>query len=350
MAARLAPPANDGAHFSALTHRRNFWCRFILLLLLIVAPGMAGAGELFGLYGATNEVDSPYHSFAYQVEYREGLGENLAAGATYLNEGHVPNHHRDGVAPIMLWGRTNIFDRRLSLAIGAGPYLYADTTTVGGVARNDHNVGALTSISATLYTKYRFLLEGRVNWVATGRSIDTVTTLIGLGYQLDAPPTPGPLPTPPTQRERTTDNELSVYVGQTVVNNPGSPKSVATCIEYRRGLLRYLDFSAAWLNEGNNDLVRRNGALTQFWLVREFLNDHLSLGGGFGAYFAIDKRKGSSTGQGGSSLTSGVLSMTASVRDFGFNPDLSLRFIMNRIVTNYDKDTDIFLLGLGYRF
>lgn len=324
--------------------------RFILLLLLFAVPRVAAAGELFGLYGATSQVDSTYHSFAYQVEYREGLGENIAASASYLNEGHVPNHHRDGLVPIMLWGRTNLLDRRLSLAAGAGPYLYADTTEIGGVVKDDHNVGALMAVSATLYTKSRLLLQGRVNWVVTGRSIDTITALLGIGYQLDPPFSPGPLPTPPTQREKTTNNELSVFVGQTIVNNPGSPKSVATCIEYRRGLLRYLDFSTAWLNEGNNQLIRRNGALAQLWLVRDFLDDHLSLGGGFGAYLAIDKRKGAGPDQGGSGFASGVLSLTASVRDFGFYPDLSMRFIMNRIVTNYDKDTDIFLLGLGYRF
>ncbi|NVN89668.1 MAG: hypothetical protein HXX11_03620 [Desulfuromonadales bacterium] len=349
-----------GAYQTLLTHCCRTVClstsstshlyRIILLLLLMVIPEMATAGELFGLYGVTKEVDSPYNSFAYQVEYREGLGENFAASASYLNEGHLPNHHRDGLTPIMLWGRTNLLDRRLSLAIGAGPYLFADTTKINGIVRDDHNVGGLFAVSATLYTQSRILLQARANWVVTGKSIDTLTGLVGIGYQLDPPLSTGPLPTPPTQAEKTTNNELSVYVGQTVVNNPGSPKSVATCVEYRRGLLRYLDVSLAWLNEGDNELVRRNGALGQFWLVRSFLNDHLSLGGGFGAYLAIDKRKGATAGQGGSSFASGVLSVTASVRDFGFNPDLSLRFIMNRIVTNYDRDTDIFLLGLGYRF
>lgn len=327
-----------------------FICRFFLLLLLSVTPCTANAGELFGLYGATKEVDSPHHSFAYQVEYREGLGENAVVSASYLNEGHVPNHHRDGVVPLMLWGRANIFDRRLSLAAGAGPYLYADTTTINGIAKDEHDIGGLMALSAILYTQSRILVQGRVNWVVTNRSMDTVTALIGIGYQLDSPPTPGPLPTPPSQRERTTNNELSAYIGQTVVNNPGSPKSLASCIEYRRGLLRYLDISAAWLNEGDNKLIRRNGALTQLWLTRSFLGDHLTLGAGFGGYFSIDKRRVSISGQGGSSIASATVSLTASVRDFGFDPDFSFRFIMNRIVTNYDRDTDIFLFGVGYRF
>jgi hypothetical protein len=322
----------------------------IIQLISICAPTVAISGELFGLYGATKEVDTSFNSYGYQVEYREGLGENAAVSASYLNEGHVPDHHRDGLVPIMLWGRSNILNRRLSLAAGAGPYLYADTTRVGGAVKDGHDVGGLMAVSATLYTRSRLLLQGRVNWVVTGRSIDTLTALVGIGYQLDPPLSTGPLPTPPSQREKTTVNELSVFFGQTVVNNPGSPKSLATCIEYRRGLLRYLDVSAAWLNEGDNELIRRNGALAQFWLVRSFLDDHLSLGGGFGAYLALDKRRVAGSDQGGSSFASGVMSVTASARDFGFYPELSLRFVMNRIVTNYDKDTDIFLLGLGYRF
>jgi len=350
MAAYLRPRTRSCCSGFLSSFLGSLICFFFLLLLLISAPEAATAGELFGMYGSTYEVDSFNHSFAYQVEYREGLGENIAASASYLNEGHVPNHHRDGLVPIMLWGRVNLLDRRLSLAAGAGPYLYADTTRIYGIVRDDHDVGGLMAVSATLYTQSRFLLQSRVNWVVTGNSIDTLTALIGLGYQLDPPLSPGPLPKPPSQREKTTDNEFSLFVGETVVNNPGSNKSIATCVEYRRGLLRYLDFSAAWLNEGNNELIRRNGALTQFWLVRAFFDDHLSLGGGFGGYFAVDKRKVASSDQGGSDFASAVVSLTASLRDFGFDPDLSFRFIMNRIVTNYDKDTDIFLVGLGYRF
>ncbi len=322
----------------------------ILLFLLSSVPRMAQAGEIFGLYGATEEVNSLFHSFAYQVEYREGLGENAAVSLSYLNEGHIPNHHRDGVVPIMLWGRTNLFDRRLSLAAGAGPYLYADTTRVNGIARDYHDLGGLIAFSSTFYTRSRVLLQGRVNWVVTEKSFNTVTALVGIAYQLDSPPSPGPLPFPPSQREKTTGNELSLYTGQTIVNNPGSPKSLATCIEYRRGVLRYLDASVAWLNEGDNELIRRNGALTQLWLSRGFLGDHLTLGAGFGGYYSIDKRKVDSADKGGSQFASGVMSLTVSARDFGFDPALSFRFIMNRIVTNYDRDTDIFLFGVGYRF
>lgn len=325
--------------------------RFLVLLLLLIFAGPASAGEVFVFYGATNVTESKYDSFAYQVEYREGLGENWAVSASYLNEGHVPDHHRDGLAPLTLWRRINLLDRKLSLAIGAGPYLYADTTrTPLGEPSNEHGVGAMVGASATWYPESRLLLQARLNWVKTRHSIDTLTYLAGIGYQLDASPKAGPLPKPPPQKGRTTENELTLFLGQTVVNNPGSPKSLALSAEYRRGLSPYLDLTAAWLSEGNNDLIRRNGAVTQLWLVRAFLDDYLTLGCGLGGYFAADRQRDPQPGEGGSAFVSAVMSATASVRNFSFNPNLTVRFVMNRILTNYSRDTDIFLLGVGYQF
>lgn len=326
-----------------------YWLYVVCVCLLFSAP--AGAGEILANVGSTQQVDSHNDSFGYQFEYREGLGENGAIGFSYLNEGHVPHHHRDGLAPLTLWGRTNILDRQLSLAIGVSPYLYADTVSSDtGLVRNDHGIGALASASATWYFKSRMLLQARVNYALTDHSINTVTAFMGIGYQLDAPAIPGPLTRPPKQKEKTTNNELTLFLGQTVVNNPGSPKSLAWSAEYRRGLLPYLDITAAWMNEGDNKLIRRNGAMSQLWLVRDFLDDHLALGGGCGGYISVDKRGGPHVGEGGSNLVSAVLSLSIALRNFSFDRDLSARFTMNRIVTNYDKDTDIFMAGIGYRF
>ena len=322
----------------------------LVLVLLAVSAGPAMAGELFVLGGATKDTGNSHQSFGYQTEYREGLAENLAVSASYLNEGHVPNHHRDGLAPLMLWGRANLVDRRLSLAVGAGPYIFADTMTTTTPVRNMHGVGGILGGSATWYLDSRLLFQVRANWTVTSNNIDTVTLLAGIGYQLDPPPVPGPLPKPPSQREKTTSNEVTVYAGQTVVNNPGSSRSLAVCAEYRRGLLPYLDVTASWLNEENDRLTRRNGLVSQAWLVRDFMGDHLALGVGGGVYLAVDRRSPTVPTDGSSSFVSGIISATASMRNFSFDPNLTARLTMNRIVTNYDRDTDMFLLGVGYRF
>lgn len=322
----------------------------ITLMLLLMAASPAAAGELFGFYGSTNQVGKSHTSFANLVEYRQGLGENLAASIAVLNEGHLPNHHRDGLVPVMLWGRSNRLERQLSLAVGAGPYIFADTITPPEGGKNDHNVGALVGLSATWYFENRLLLQARANWVIASHSIDTVSTLIGIGYQLDPPPGPGPRAKPLLQREKTTRNELTLFFGQTVVNNPGTPASLAWSAEYRRGIFPYLDISAAWLDEGNNRLIHRQGVSSQLWLGREFLDKHLALGAGIGAYVAADQLDSSNSGTEGNTFVASIISMTASVRNFELAPQLIARFTMNRVVTKYDKDSDTFMLGLGYAF
>jgi hypothetical protein len=56
-------------------------------------------------------------TFAWQVQYMEGLGDHFAYSLSYLNQGHFISHHRDANAA-NLWVRTNLFDRQLSLAAG----------------------------------------------------------------------------------------------------------------------------------------------------------------------------------------------------------------------------------------
>lgn len=328
------------------------YVRHLLLLALILSPQMARGGELHFLAGGMREINSDNASYAFMGEYREGGGENIAVSTLYLNEGHVPNHHRDGFAPVMVWGRTNLLDRQLSLALGAGPYLYADTTVSGsGQTKNDHNVGGIAGLSAIWYCESRLLLQARLNLVQTGNSFNTATALVGVGYQLDTPKRPGPLPRPPRQREKTTDQELTLFLGQTVVNNPGSKQSMALDMEYRYGIAPYLDLTGSWLHEYGTRVVRRNGVMTQLWLVRDFLDDHLCLGIGAGPYLAVDRRSGPDiVDRNLSAFATPMLSFTASIRNFDFNPNLSARLSLNRLVTNYDKDSDTFLLGVGYRF
>ena len=116
-----------------MTNRRAI---FLFLSLCLMCARPAAAGELFGFFGGMKDTSTKDGSYAWSMEYRESLGEHFAASLVYLNEGHPPNHHRDGHGA-MLWARTNLLDRRLSLAVGAGPYYYFDTTEppTGGVSQ-----------------------------------------------------------------------------------------------------------------------------------------------------------------------------------------------------------------------
>ena len=316
--------------------------------LFFLAPCHVRAQELHGFGGIMQHTDTDDNSYSWQLEFQEGLGEHFAYSIGYLNEGHIPAHHRDGHMA-QLWTRTNLLDRRLSLAAGIGPFRYFDTTAAkaGASYQNDHGWGVTMSLAATWYTENRWLFQLRTNFVETTSSIDTISTLIGIGYQLEAPPTPGPLPTASPQKRKTTENELTVFLGRTIVNSFNSEHSLAAAVEYRRGLWRYVDWTAGWLFEGDNRLSRRNGLTTQLWATRALLDDRLSLGIGVGPYINIDHYRNPLQTSERTRAISGIVTLTASYR---LTPDWALRTSWNRIVTSYNRDTDVILGGVGYRF
>jgi hypothetical protein len=56
----------------------------------------------------------------FAFEAAEGFGQYLAGGITWLNEGHIPDHHRDGPL-VQIWGRFPVAQRRFVVALGVGP-------------------------------------------------------------------------------------------------------------------------------------------------------------------------------------------------------------------------------------
>ena len=113
--------------------------RFLLLLIGILGASTVDAQELLLLGGGTYDSAASESTYAWAVEYAQGLGENAYVTLAWLNEGHLENHHRDGLTA-QIWARANLLDRRLSLALGVGPYSYFDTAQAeqGGTYANDH--------------------------------------------------------------------------------------------------------------------------------------------------------------------------------------------------------------------
>lgn len=313
-----------------------------LLLVLQSLPAFAGEISLLGGYGWT---DKPLErTYAWQTQYMEGLGNHLAYSLAYVNQGHFIEHHRDGYAA-NLWARTHLLDQRLSLAAGVGALYYFDTIKPPAGSnlpeRDYHGLGSTVNLAATWYTKSRLFYQMQGYYVRGDKSFNTLTALAGIGYQLDAPPVPGPDVRGTHQPERATDNELTLMGGQTIVNIAGPGKSAAAMLEYRRGIWRYLELTAGALYEGKSGLIDRYGFTAQLWLAKRFLDDYLSLGAGFGAYFAVDERRG------GGVFTSKLASISGSVK---VSEHVDLRATFDRVITTYDRDSDIFLGGIGYRF
>jgi len=316
-----------------------------IVFVLLALPAYAGEISLLGGYGWTDKLVEK--TYAWQTQYMEGLGENIAYSLSYVNQGHFIEHHRDGYAA-NLWARTNLLDKRLSLGLGVGGLLYFDTIKpADGSPQHDyHGWGTMTNVAATWYTDSRVFYQMQGYWVRGDKSFDTLTALAGIGYQLDAPPVPGPDVKGPHQPEKTVDNEVTLMGGETVVNIAGPGKSAAVDLEYRRGIWRYLAVSAGALYEGKSDLIDRYGLTTQLWLAKRFLDDDMSLGAGLGGYFAVDERRGGSS-SGRNVFVSKIASISGSLK---LSEHYDLRATFDRIITTYDRDSDILMGGIGYRF
>ena len=315
------------------------------VLVLLALPAYAGEISLLGGYGWT---DKPVEkTYAWQTQYMEGLGDHLAYSLAYVNQGHFIEHHRDGYAA-NLWARTNLLEKRLSLGIGVGGLFYFDTLRPadGGPQHDYHGWGTMTNVAATWYTESRVFYQLQGYWVRGDKSFDTLTALAGIGYQLDAPPVQGPDVKGPHQPEKTVDNEFSLMGGQAIVNIAGPGKSFAGQLEYRRGIYRYLEVTAGALYEGKSDLIDRYGLTTQLWLAKRFLDDNMSLGAGFGGYFAVDQHRGGSN-SGRNVFVSKIASISGSLK---ISEHYDVRATFDRVITTYDRDSDIFMGGIGYQF
>ncbi len=310
-----------------------------LLAFAVAGACPAGAQDLSLLAGRTHAHDAAADSYAWLLSYSQRLGEHWAASFSWQNEGHVPDHHRDG-ASAQLWAKASFLDPRLTFAAGAGPYYYFDTTggTAGGGYRNDHGWGALYSASVTWRASGRVLYEARLGHVETRHSIDTTNVVIGVGWKLGAEEAPAPGADAAPAR-----GEAAVYAGRAIVNSLESEGALAKVIELRYALGPLLGASVAWMDEGDARLVGRRGVVAQGWLEPGFSGDRLTLGIGLGAYLAEDRR---ADGDDRVSV-SPVVTMTASAR-------LARRWVgrvsWNRVVSRHDRDSDVIVLGLGYRF
>mgnify|MGYP000882294336 CR=1 FL=1 len=305
------------------------------------------AQEIHLLGGVVQERDTRDRSYSWAVQYLHGLNEHWAVSFSWLNEGHFEHHHRDGHT-LQLWTRTRPLGGRVVLAAGIGPYRYYDTQLAEeGVSYVDsHGWGAVASLSATWQMDNRWLFSIQSNLIETSRSLDTFSVLAGIGYQLEAPRSAGQPAPAPSKSEEAARNEITLFAGQTIVNSRDSENSTALMVEYRRNLGRHFDWTVGYLNEGSPGPIKRKGMLTQLWIVGHYLDDRLDLGLGAGPYVPLDKQRETETGK-GRPVVAGMFTMGAA---YDILPRWTVRISWNRVVTDYDRDTDVLLGGIGYQF
>jgi hypothetical protein len=325
-------------------------CKTALCVLACAAFGLAAprvqAQEFSVLAGPLKSASQ--NTYSWEANYREGIGRYAAWSFSWLNEGHIPDHHRDGQS-LQLWGRLPLWNDRLELSAGAGPYRYFDTKQAqeGGDYSNTHGWGGMFTLRAAYYFDNRWIAEMKLNRVQAFGGPDTTALLFGIGYQLDAPDGRGPRARPLARTNNVTNNEVTVMVGTTILNSLDSESNLAESVEYRRGLWHYIDVTATYLHEGGHVQSRRDGVAAQIWATRAFFNDKLTLGAGIGPYLSITHNDDLPSNRMGDGRFSGLVSLSASYR---LTDRWLARVTWNRMVTRYDRDADIIEGGIGMRF
>lgn len=318
-------------------HKKN------LVIAVLLACGAAQAQDASLLAGGLENIKVNEKSFAVELGFAQRMNDLVSISAEYLNEGHPGKHHRDGLAG-QFWLHTPVPENGASFAVGVGPYYYFDTTTGLGAAtdyRNLHGWGTLSSLSAKWHLQKRGYVELRFNHAKTHGEGDSNSLLLGVGYELANVPDRERKKT-----ERAGDRLLMVQGGQAIVNSFESERARAYGIEYRDTVTQNMEWSVAGLNEGRVGLVQRRGAVAQLWLLRPFTDRTvLELGGG--GYLMRDRINRDSAVE--PSKTHFVPIATIGMR-YRMTPDWRAQLSWSRVITDYHRDSDVILVGVGKVF
>jgi len=312
-----------------------------LFIITALLPASAKAQDLTFFSGGLRAEHEHSSSYAWQVSYQQPLWKMFDWSFSWVNEGHAPDHHRDGQV-FQLWARADLSDR-FSLMAGAGPYRYFDTESArrGKSYKDTHGWGQIYSAGALWRFSPRWLAQARFNHIHAQDKEKTDSIQLGIGCALD--------PASPSDKEENYSDkqqEITVFYGKTVLNSLNSQNSYAYSVEFRQSPFRYMDWTLGWLNEGDPEQIRRNGVTLQIWPKRDFFNGRLSLGVGFGGYLVFSRNYKTKNVSDNVDLA-GLVTMTASFR---ITPSWAVRGSWMRTVTDFNRDTDIMIGGLGYRF
>lgn len=326
-----------------------------LCLAFILAVAGLRAQELSFLAGGGSMPNLRSSSYSWDLGYRQHLFRHLSGSVSWINEGHLEGHHRDGTAA-QVWVDLPLFKGRYIFSAGAGGYYYFDTqATPAGNTVDVHDTAAIVSFSATAYFTDRWFARLLLNRINPRDDFRSNTLLLGAGYWFgqDKRPTPGAMGGTPEEAAYVTGNELTLFTGTSVVNAAFSEHGQAYAVEYRHGLMSHLDGTVSFTYEGDPKIVRRSGVGLQVWPVNTFFHEHVTVGIGLGAYVYIDNKHLGSQRQVASGVSvstpaiAPLISPTFAVR---VAEDWVVRLVWDRVITNYNRDSDVFLIGAGYRW
>jgi hypothetical protein len=282
-------------------------------------------------------------SFAVNLGYTHHLNKYFSVSADYLNEGHPRQHHRDGLGA-QVWIHTPVPQRGWSFAAGIGPYYYFDTTTGNGSLadyRNDHGWGQLSSLSVKYHLASNAYVESRLSHTHGITTHDTTMLMFGVGYELRNQPLEVRL-----ENAERGDNTIMLLGGRSIVNSFKSETATASGLEYRRTVNPNVEWSVIYMNEGRVDKAERKGVSGQLWLLRPFTTRTV-LEMGVGAYAMRDQLDRLDPNAERENHVAPIASIGMRYR---ISDDWRAQLTWSRVITSYERDSDVFLLGAGMAF
>jgi len=314
--------------------------------LSLWAHPVACAGEIDGFDGRLESNNSGAKTYTWGLEYREPLTEHFAASFTWLNEGHLPNNHRDGQS-VQLWWHSRPDPLGLVFEVGVGPYRYYDTHTLSPDPdfHDAHGWGGLACAAVDWYFSKHWFSFLRANEVAASDKYSSTALSVGVGYRFaskfdltqgegDSSAVPGARPV----------WEIDGLIGERVANTTHSETGLAEGIEFRRVLTEHFSASVTYIAGQNTPLNWRDGFAAQLWLEQR-LTRALSVGVGAGGF--IVSQDDDVRNEGPPSNLAVIISVTVA---YAVTPRWIARVVWDRIGTGDDHDCDILQVGVGYGF
>jgi hypothetical protein len=321
--------------------------------LYLLTPIATRAGELDLTSGYEQSSPDLGTTYTWALEYRQPFSAHLAASFTWLNEGHLIDHHRDGQAA-QLWWRSRQDGTGLVFEGGIGPYHYYDTTDAELVAtpnggnyidyENAHGWGVLTSAAMDWYFKHGWFAMLRLNAIEAAGKVRSTALLAGVGYRFGTTPGSNYLKSDSWFAVDPPRSEVDALAGRAVLNSFRSEGSFAQALSVRTKITTYLAASLTYTVAQNVPLDWHSGAAVQLWAEAP-LTSRFSVGAGVGVFVIADRASGDTA----TSATdpAGILGITMA---YAIGDRWIARAIWNRVTTRDDDDSDIVLIGLGYRF
>jgi hypothetical protein len=310
-------------------------------LLLACLGQSAHSGELAGFDGRLESDNSDSKTYTWGLEYREPITDHWIGSFTWLNEGHLPNNHRDGQAVQVGW-RSRPDPVGWVLEAGIGPYRYYDTHTLNPDPdfHDAHGWGALASASIDRYFRDHWYSFLRLNQVAASDKYFSTSLAVGVGYRFAAPAgsaTDEGSATAPLW-------EADGLLGERVANTSHSETGLSEGISARRRLSEHFAASVTLIAGQGTLLNWRDGIAAQLWLQQQ-LTSHLGVGVGAGG-FVVSKDDTIKDADAPSNLAV-IVSVTVA---YSLTPRWQARVVWDRIGTGDDHDCDILQFGMGYTF